>query len=191
MSSVGTHAHAHSHSHSHTYTHTHTHTHTHTPIRLTFPLTPKLTPSHPNSCQSFNMRHHSCARTAGGGICGFFNQRRLYELLLYLRHSVRLLLPSSAFLRTVRSSLLLSPCSVCKIGEPNRSPAPQPSMHPLARKPAWGTSFLTHNDLSIWGEVIHLACARGLHFSAFITHGPPLPPASPRCSVSWFLQPWV
>lgn len=60
-----------------------------------------------------------------------------------------------------------------QISEPNHSPAPQLQCTLLAWKPAWGTSFLTHNDLSIWGEVIHLACARGLHFSALIITPPP------------------
>lgn len=61
------------------------------------------------------------------------------------------------------------------ISDPNHSAAPQLSMNPLAWNPAWGTSFLTHDDLSIWGEVIHLACACRLDYCAFIMRPHPTP----------------
>ncbi len=136
------------------------------------------------------MRHHSCAHTAGGGAEGggdlwIFQSAQLYELLFEKCCQV---VPSRLCLPAVcQILLLLSLCSVCRSVNPTAHSHPNPSMHPSARKPAWGTSFLTHNDLSIWGEVIHLAHARGLHFNAFIST-PPYPPACPCCSVSWFCR---
>ncbi len=124
------------------------------------------------------MRHHSCTRAAGVGSVDFsistgsMSCSSVWDILSGCSLPA---LPSCSLSDPAPS---VSPFHL-QISEPNHSPAPQPSIHPLDRKPAWGPSFLTHNDLSIWGEVIHLACACGLHFSGFISTflAPSLPPA--------------
>lgn len=80
-------------------------------------------------------------------------------------------------------------------------PSPSLSTQPLNRTPtfnappsissAGGTSFLTHDDLSIWGEVIHLARAHCLGFSSFILVPWPTPSVFRALLGSQILQSWV
>lgn len=141
--------------------HKHTPPHTNTHLFISHFLWHLNSPHHtPILRQSFNMRHRSCARTAGGGIWRFFNQHRLYELLHCLRYSFRLLPPSSAFLQSVRS------CSFC-FPAPSANQWTQPltrtptSMHPPGLKASMGYQFPdTQWSLNLRGSNPFSLCTR-------------------------------
>lgn len=133
----------------------------------------------PILCQSFNMRHHSCTRAAGGrGVCRFFNQHQLYELLLCLRYSVRLLPPSPAFPPSVRSCFVSLRRSACKWVNPTaRSHPPNPQCTP-GTKTSMGSQFPdTQWSLNLRGSNPFSLCTRP-PFWCFNPH-PPHPSLAP------------
>lgn len=133
------------------------------------------------------MRHHSCTRAAGGrGVCRFFNQHQLYELLLCLRYSVRLLPPSPALPLSVRSCFVSLRRSACKWVNPTaRSHPPNPQCTP-GTKTSMGSQFPdTQWSLNLRGSNPFSLCTRP-PFWCFNPHPPtPVLSACPPCCVSW------
>lgn len=125
----------------------------HTPIHPVSPLTPTPPPIIPHSSTGLLTSAPAAAPAQQGG--AFPNEAGSMRFETFFHSAFLLLLSTRPLNRTPTFNEL-------------------PSL-----TPAGGTSFLTHDDLSICGEVIHLAAARCLGFSS------PPPPLGSRILQSW------